>query len=245
MHAIIFDVDGTLTQSTAVDATCYERAVFEVLGIHIETDWTTYRHQTDEGILSEVMDRHGVSERLSRRDAVRSRFIELLAAALRADASACRTVPGACEILARWSEHLDVALAIATGGWEESARIKLRCAGIESEPIAFASSDDSPSRQEIIRVALRRAAERCNCEFESATYIGDAPWDVRAASELGIDFVGVAVTEDDRERLVSAGAQSVLSNFADSRAIELAVPQVVWLTHDRMMDNRHARSRGS
>ena len=92
MHAIVFDVDGTLTQSTALDASCFERAVLDALGIRIDADWCTYRHQTDEGILSEILDRHGMSGSGASRAAVRSRFIELLAATLRSDSESCRAV---------------------------------------------------------------------------------------------------------------------------------------------------------
>ena len=38
MHLVIFDVDGTLTQTTAVDAVCYDRAVSDYLGVRIDTE---------------------------------------------------------------------------------------------------------------------------------------------------------------------------------------------------------------
>ena len=215
IHAIVFDVDGTLTQSSEVDARCFEMAVFEELGIRIDTDWSTYRHSTDEGILSELLDRHGLVGSSEVKAAVRTGFIDLLTAALRADATSCRATPGARALLTDLVKVPDVAVAIATGGWEESARLKLRHACIESDHMAFASSDDSPSRQEIIRIALERVAGHGISEFETVTYVGDAPWDVRAARELGIDFVGIAATAEGRAGLESAGAEVVLSSFDD------------------------------
>jgi beta-phosphoglucomutase-like phosphatase (HAD superfamily) len=42
MHLVIFDVDGTLTRTTTIDAVYYERAVSAHLGIRIDTDWSTF-----------------------------------------------------------------------------------------------------------------------------------------------------------------------------------------------------------
>ncbi|MBI3191378.1 MAG: hypothetical protein HYZ36_01850 [Pedosphaera parvula] len=50
MHLVIFDIDGTLTETNAVDADCYVRALAEVFGFaDVDTDWSTYPHVTDSG----------------------------------------------------------------------------------------------------------------------------------------------------------------------------------------------------
>ena len=54
MNLVMFDIDGTLTQTCAVDAACYVEAVMEVTGLRaISTDWASYRHTTDSGILDD------------------------------------------------------------------------------------------------------------------------------------------------------------------------------------------------
>ena len=52
---LIFDIDGTLTESCAVDADCFVQAMVEVLGISgIDTNWERYTHVTDSGIAREI-----------------------------------------------------------------------------------------------------------------------------------------------------------------------------------------------
>ena len=52
----VFDIDGTLVQSLAVDEACFVRAFAEVLGIEdIDTDWAHYDHVTDDGMTMSPM----------------------------------------------------------------------------------------------------------------------------------------------------------------------------------------------
>jgi phosphoglycolate phosphatase-like HAD superfamily hydrolase len=217
MHLIIFDVDGTLTRTTTVDAACYERAVSTHLGIRIDTDWSTYRHATDAGVLIELLGRHGIPESPSGLAAVRHRFLELLAAAVTADPDCCREVPGARAVIEHLRELPSLQLAIATGAWADSARLKLRHADIPAEQLPFASSDDSPSRERILQIAFERAAARTQTRIDAVTCIGDALWDLSAARSLGFHFVGIACNGDS-SRLRSAGAAVVFPDFTDRDA---------------------------
>ena len=59
MNLVMFDVDGTLTATTAVDHLCYVQAVTEALGIrNFDTNWTQYRNVTDQGCLEEIILTH-------------------------------------------------------------------------------------------------------------------------------------------------------------------------------------------
>ena len=55
----MFDVDGTLTQSTRLDETCYVQAMAEHLNMQIDRDWSTYRDSTDSGNALELFERAG------------------------------------------------------------------------------------------------------------------------------------------------------------------------------------------
>lgn len=95
-------------------------------------------------------------------------------------------ITGAYEFLSQLVARRDVAVAFATGGWFESARMKLEFAGINIPAIALASSSDHHSRIEIMRLAEMRAA---GGRYESRTYFGDGPWDQKASKTLGYNFV--------------------------------------------------------
>ncbi|HEY3155366.1 MAG TPA: HAD family hydrolase [Candidatus Eisenbacteria bacterium] len=214
MQLIIFDVDGTLTRSTSIDATCYARAVAEHLRMQVNTDWSMYRHATDAGILSELLERQGIPETRPDVAAVRARFLGLLSAALTLDPTLCREVPGARAAIESLREVPEFQLAIATGAWADSARLKLRHASVGIDQIPLASSDDSPSREKILEIAFERAAARSGQRPDAVTYFGDAPWDVSAAHSLGFRFIGIAC-EGDMGQLRSAGASVILPDFTD------------------------------
>ena len=57
MKLVIFDLDGTLTKTVAVDADSYVRAFADVFGMAgIDTDWSRYRDYTDGGIAREIFE---------------------------------------------------------------------------------------------------------------------------------------------------------------------------------------------
>jgi hypothetical protein len=80
----ILDIDGTLTESVAVDEVCFVQALGDVLGIErINTNWLDYHFQTDSGLALEICRNHlgrdpGDTE-ISR---LQSRFLQLLCAAV-------------------------------------------------------------------------------------------------------------------------------------------------------------------
>lgn len=73
--AVIFDVDGTLVDSNGFGEHCYATAVRTVLGdIDFSTEWGTYRHVTDAGILDEILRDHRIQDDGSVRASVREAF---------------------------------------------------------------------------------------------------------------------------------------------------------------------------
>ena len=214
MHLVRFDIDGTLTQSCAVDSDCFAQAVCETLGLRrIDCEWTRYRHVTDSGIAAEIFER-AFARAPDRRelDRLRDRFIELLEKQLGADRLLCRAVAGAGQVLSELRARRDIAVALATGGWARSARLKLRIAGLDAADLPFASADDSYSRQEIMLTARDRAAAQCSVErFDSFVYIGDAVWDMDASRSLGVPFIGIGAGGP----LQAAGATYLLPDFSD------------------------------
>src|SRR5947208_3271372 len=83
MQLVIFDLDGTLTQTTSVDAECYVRALADEAGIErINTRWSDYVHVTDSGITEQIFLEHRgrapTPDELAR---LQRRFVTLLEAA--------------------------------------------------------------------------------------------------------------------------------------------------------------------
>jgi phosphoglycolate phosphatase-like HAD superfamily hydrolase len=191
-HLVMFDIDGTLVDSTRVDSQLYARAVRETLGtdVHIDETWRPYVHVSDSGILDEILAQHRFAAPLGElRAEVKRRFIELVRERLDVGTPAVREIPGATALLRSLSAQSDVRLAIATGGWAETALMKLAAIGVSVDGVGFASSSDAPERTSIMRIAERRALR--GAEPLKRTYLGDGPWDQRASAELGYRFIAI------------------------------------------------------
>ena len=211
---IVFDVDDTLTRTMSVDEVLFVRAAQEVLEVeNINTDWSAYRNVTDAGIIAEIIKRHGGEV-----DSVRDRFVTLLRAECRVAPDKFREVPGAKRMLSKLRQDPKFECSLATGAWRESALIKLRHAGLEIDGVPLATCDDSPQREEIVRVSIERARTQYHLPSDTlVTLVGDAPWDVQVATNLGYHFVGIG-----RQRLGECGAKHVIEDFTDvDRFLEL------------------------
>lgn len=189
MHLVMFDIDGTLVNSAGFDGDLFARAVRDELGLQVDETWESYRHVTDSGILEQVLA-EGVAEldELEAHARVKQRFIALVEDYI-SNKSGLEAIPGAPELVHRLRSTPNVVVAFATGGWRESAELKLAAVGIRYEGLPFATSSEAVSRVEIMQLAEQQAA--IDGEFSRRTYFGDTPWDWRASSELGYEFVAV------------------------------------------------------
>lgn len=234
MHLIVFDIDGTLTDTNLVDGDCYWRAICEVLGLAGQRpDWSSFRHVTDTGIAAELCLRHlGRKLRAADIAAIANRLAALLDVALVCEKPLERQIPGSAEILGILKNSSDFALALATGGLRLSAELKLRSAGLAFGGLPFASSDDAISREDILRIAAGRAAKKYEAQFASFTYVGDGVWDATAARELGWHFIGIGAGAQ-AEKLRQAGAATVIQNYRPAEAfLRLLVNESAGRQHD-------------
>ena len=187
MHAVVFDIDGTILQSAAVDDELYKDAVLSVLGgVDLRPSLVDYEFVSDSGILSQILADNALVDDAELVGAVKARFVESLHAHI-AENGPFEEIPGARRALGRLYRSAEHAVAIATGGWRDSALLKLRTAGFGDFDIPVATSDDARDRKEIMRIALSHLGSA----FSSVTYFGDGPWDRDATLELGWRFVAV------------------------------------------------------
>jgi phosphoglycolate phosphatase-like HAD superfamily hydrolase len=183
---LVFDIDGTLTRSVQHDAHAFVQAFQDVFALDASR-FTECQQVTDQGITEELFRRRfGRAPSVAEVDQVRRRFLELLGAAL--PRTRDLQVPGAERLLSRLQRD-GYGVSLATGAWRDAARLKLESASIPHEDIPLASSDDYPERERILSLAIERAGGG------RALYVGDGPWDVRAAVHLAIPFIGVGTAD--------------------------------------------------
>lgn len=186
-HAHVFDVDGTLLESFETDARLFVMAVRNVLGvIDVSTDWSAYPHVTDQGALREIMRVNGITPQLELLEATKQEFVALLREHIDAKGP-FREIPGARDFISRLVESEHHYVAYATGGWRESAVIKLESAGFPLDGIQLSTSSEHEDRVSIMRAAIAGA----RLVQDRITYYGDGEWDRNASRELGWNFVPV------------------------------------------------------
>ena len=214
MRLVIFDIDGTLTQTMNVDAECFVRSLADVCGFTgVDTDWSRYTHATDSGVFHEIYEaRAGRSPTTNDVSQFRQHFVGLLAQA--SSEAPFMPVTGAPQLLSRLTGSAEHSVALATGAWRDSARLKMVSAGLCYDDYPAASSDDALERETIVRLSMRKAAERYG-RFSDVVYVGDGVWDARACRSVGIPFIGVA-TDGRAARLAAEGAVYVFPDFSDA-----------------------------
>src|SRR5262245_45429243 len=221
---VLFDLDGTLLKTDGIDWRLYLRAFADVYDLEVQLEeCRACRRITDRGVAEEILEQR-LGRAIVAEDVrpLHERFVALLQAALPAPSDALQ-VPGAAAMLDRLRAD-GHTVAIATGGWEASARLKLASAGIGLEGIALTACDECPDRESIMTRAMERAGGIAR--HGRVVYVGDAAWDVAATRALGLPFVGVDYA--GTRTLERLGIETVLRDFSDPagflRALDAARP---------------------
>jgi len=196
MKYIIFDIDGTLTDTTHIDDQCFTKALEDIFNFKdFNTDYGHYEHTTDSGIIGQLF-----MERLGRTytEEEREKFITYFCSLLEQEYAKCpdcmKEISKAGKVLSELCSQENISVGLATGGWRESAMFKLSCAGINIAGCAAASfAQDASARRDIIGHTIRKMDELhgCKTDLSSVVYVGDGNWDYQATQQLGIQFIGI------------------------------------------------------
>jgi len=217
---ILFDIDGTLTATNAVDAKCYASAFEKVFGFALPTtDWDAHTHCTDCAIAQEAVENHrSIQATQSEIDAFERQFVTELEAEFAANPRGFAEIPGAKRILEAIGAHPATQAALATGGMRGSACYKMARIGVDAMAMPAGFANDDLTREGIARCAIARA----NGHASDLVYVGDGPWDARTSAVMGMRFIGIT-GDASSERLRAQGTSVFLNDFLDQDAFFDAV----------------------
>jgi phosphoglycolate phosphatase-like HAD superfamily hydrolase len=213
-QVFILDLDGTLMPTAEVDNECFWGAVFGCFEQRAQLpDLHDFKHVTDSGILHEWCVRElGRCPHPQEIVQIKQRFGQLLESAFVLQPDHFSPLPGVREWLEAVRKIEHVYTGIATGGWEHSARLKLKLSGLDQYDLPLASSDDAMARTEIMQIAAQRTLQHHTDHKAVFTYVGDGNWDLKASRELNWGFIGIA-SGTRAEQLRLAGASRIRKNF--------------------------------
>jgi HAD superfamily hydrolase (TIGR01549 family) len=206
--AFLFDLDGTLVDSVYQHVLAWQEALDE-MGIEVSV-WRIHRRiGMSGGLFANALLRETGRE-VTVEDAARLR--QLHWAVYARLLGHVRPLPEARELLTYLSE-LNVPWAIATSGYEESARPVIDLLGVGSDvPVVTRDLVGHAKPDPDLFLA---AAERLGVNIEDSVVVGDSVWDLlaaRRARALGVGLLSGGYGQDELER---AGAYRVYQDPAD------------------------------
>jgi phosphoglycolate phosphatase-like HAD superfamily hydrolase len=207
IHAVLFDIDGTLLVTGGAGGVAWQRAFEELHGIDVDIAEHTDAGMTDPEIAAivfrEAIGREGSPKERSR---AISAYLKHLPAAV-AESDGYRVMPGIEQLLDRLidSGHL---LGLVTGNIEAAAHIKLARAHLNRFFSFGGYGSDSADRTEVTKAALARGELVSGGVLAEGACIavGDTPRDIKAGHGAGIKVVGIATGSYSVDQLKSAGA---------------------------------------
>lgn len=215
LRLAIFDIDGTLMDSEHFIVGAMERAfaraglvppgraeTLGIVGLSLAEAMAALRPDL------------APEEQAALADLYRQAFVELRAET--GGEAATPLYPGAREAL----ERLDRAgwlLSIATGKARRGLAHALRSHGLEHLFVAPQTADDAPSKPH--PGMILNCLEATGVAPERAVMIGDSSFDMEMARAAGVRAIGVAWGYQPPERLLAAGAERVVEDFAALEAV--------------------------
>jgi HAD superfamily hydrolase (TIGR01509 family) len=206
----IFDVDGTLVDSTYHHALAWQRA-FREHGIGLPM-WRIHR-EIGKGGDRLVPDLAGPHVEREQGDALRERQHERYAELI----EEVRPLPGAHELLVA-AKRDGWMVALASSGQADEVQRYLTLLHVDGLPDAVVSSTDVDTTKpspDVLALARERAAPHVSSE--AVLMVGDATWDCEAAQRAGITSVAVLSGGIGRAELERAGATAVFATLDELR----------------------------
>ena len=219
MTALIFDIDGTLTNTTKVDDKCFTQAFKSVFGIDISNqNWAELNNVTDWGITEElVLKNWNRTPTKSEYKKMLLEFIPLLQTEFINNKEQFQEINGASDFVNQIKQEPNIGIGIATGAWEKSAQFKLKSIGINPNEYAFSNSSRFKKREDIVSDTIRQLNQKFENQINRVIYFGDGAWDFLTCKKLEIEFVGI--DSSNSKKLKKLGAKNVFNDFSKADLI--------------------------
>ena len=207
--AFLFDLDGTLVDSVYQHVLAWKTAL-DAEGIALSV-WRIHRKIGMSGglFMNQLRREAGLTISEDQVERLRRGHAE----AYRRYAAEIRPLPGARELLA-WLTDAGIPWAIATSGRMETAAVNLAALGVDPELTPVVTRDQVRYAKPDPDLFIA-AAERLGAPIESAVVVGDAIWDMLAATRCRALGVGLLSGGYGPDELRQAGAIRVFEDPAD------------------------------
>jgi len=223
MRLVLFDIDGTLLDSSGMGRASMQRALAEVFGSPGNPSYR-YDGKTDKQIVRDTMRLEGHTDEHidSRMETLIDLYLDGLQTGVKSGNFHVRPLDGVVQLLDALEARKDVVLGLLTGNVEPGARVKLKAAGIDPDRFRVnAFGSDHEHRPQLPAIAQRRASENLGLEIvgERVIVIGDTPADIECGRELGAKAIAVASGHYTVEQLESHDPYAVFPSLANTAKV--------------------------
>lgn len=209
-YLIVFDIDGTLTDSVQQHQSAFVAALRHMGVQEINTDFKAYKHHTDSHIAKAIYE---ADRKTTFGPEELSEFEALLYEGIAT--TSLSAIKGAAQMLKSLQQQPDFGLCFATGSLYRPAVYKLQQAGIAFEPSLLVASNAIEDRERIVLAAIEQAKRHYQQEhFERIISVGDGLWDLLTAQKLGLEFIGIGPVH--MEALTRHGMTTHLQDWSDA-----------------------------
>jgi len=215
---LIFDIDGTLTDSAGLTRVAYEKAFIDIYSIANSTKNINPYGLTDPLIFREMLKNchlteDGFNEQFNR-------FSKLTSFHLKRELDLSdkpRLHNGIADLLFKLEQNDQIYLALGTGNVERNARLKIEIHGINRFFPVGGFGSDAENRTEIIKTAYKRACDYYKTDFskQHTWVIGDTDHDINCGKAIGANTIAVATGVYNNEVLTDYNPTAVFTDFTD------------------------------
>ena len=130
-------------------------------------------------------------------------------------------MPGIAELIPALDQSDDVCLALLSGNWQTSGRIKLDYFGLNDYFPFGAFGDDSSERSELVPIAVERFTQKYGIKPlpKDVYVIGDTPADIQCAKAHGAISVAVAAASYSVKDLQCHEPDYLFKDLSDTKRI--------------------------
>jgi phosphoglycolate phosphatase-like HAD superfamily hydrolase len=214
---VLFDIDGTLLRSQRIGVRAMTAAGQSLYGESFSLEGIPVAGRLDPLIWKDAARAHDVDITDANHVIFRETYTGTLKQMLVSE-TAAYLLPGVAELIAELARRDSITIALLTGNYPATGRMKIDSAGLDPDLFALgAFGDDGASRRELPPVAMARYQERFERAIDPVRtiIIGDTEHDVDCAKVNGCRSIAVATGMSSVEELTPFGADLTVSDLGD------------------------------